>query len=393
MAEIYDIDIVRAILDFKIADSTIFLASFYEQIQDEQEIARYVDTIKELVALQNQEKDKSLYKAMGIVSQSGSNEILNISSRYVSPLEYMCRFDIELEDRDYVLGKIKDAIALLRGKKFDLAMLTTGTIKVFNNPTIVASATKATISDYCYLGLAPSDPTNASNKSAIFTYLDGLFTYTAGTTYNCYIKFGNNLHTLVFNKTANTLTATSLGAIDELLKVSLSFNGIQSQEPYINNGLDRIWLFFSGSATITDSYVMLGNDIIQTTLKASTSGATEYLVEPMEMPSALAINDDTYQTWTTAYQTIDRNLGISNKVSYSFVYDTSSALMNELYKLARYGSSTLVLNDYFTIKEYRWAFGVLIVDTFYGLIGDCQAQNTNGDVMTLSVAFKVGKYA
>jgi hypothetical protein len=53
---IYDIDLLRALFVDKLNDPTIFLASFYEQIQDEEQINRYVDTIKELLALQNREK-------------------------------------------------------------------------------------------------------------------------------------------------------------------------------------------------------------------------------------------------------------------------------------------------------------------------------------------------
>jgi len=112
----YDIDLLRALMVDKLNDNSIFLASFYEQIQDEEQISRYVDTIKELIALQNNEKSESGYKAMGIISQSGSADILNIKQNYIVPLEYQVRLDIEISDRDYVLGKIKQLIVDLKGR-------------------------------------------------------------------------------------------------------------------------------------------------------------------------------------------------------------------------------------------------------------------------------------
>ena len=80
---IYDIDLLRQLFVDKLNYNTIFLASFYEQIQDEQQIERYVETIKELLSLQNREKSVSNYKAMGIIAQSGNAEIINIKQNYI----------------------------------------------------------------------------------------------------------------------------------------------------------------------------------------------------------------------------------------------------------------------------------------------------------------------
>jgi hypothetical protein len=50
--EVYEIDLLRALFVDRLNDPSIFLASFYEQIEDDQSISRYVETIKELIALQ-----------------------------------------------------------------------------------------------------------------------------------------------------------------------------------------------------------------------------------------------------------------------------------------------------------------------------------------------------
>jgi hypothetical protein len=86
-------------------------------------------------------------------------------------------------------------------------------------------------------------------------------------------------------------------------------------------------------------------------------------------------------------------MAIANKVSYSFVFDRSNALFEGLYKYGRYGSgSGTYAQQIFTVTEYRYTFGNLFVDRFYAKLGNVNTQNTNGDVMTISVLFKVGAY-
>jgi hypothetical protein len=173
----------------------------------------------------------------------------------------------------------------------------------------------------------------------------------------------------------------------------LSFNGIQSQEPYINNGVDRVFLFFGGSATIVDSNVTLGNDIITTTIQKGKNTGTIFTVEPTELTGSLDVSDDTFQTWANGYQSIDRNMAIANKVSYSFVFDRNNTFYEELYKYGRYGfGSGSLAQLILTVKEYRYSFGVLTIDKFYAKLGSVNTQNTNGDVMTISILLKVGAY-
>jgi hypothetical protein len=178
----------------------------------------------------------------------------------------------------------------------------------------------------------------------------------------------------------------------------MSFNGIQSQEPYINNGVDRVFLFFGGSATIVDNNVTLGNDIITTTIQKGKDTGTIFAVEPTELTGSLDVSDDTFQTWANGYQSIDRNMAIANKVSYSFVFDRSNTFYEELYKYGRYGAgagspSVVGLAQIeLTVKEYRYSFGVLTIDKFYAKLGSVNTQNTNGDVMTISILLKVGAY-
>ena len=461
---IYDIDLLRALFVDKLNDNTIFLASFYEQLQDEEQINRYVDSIKELLALQNREKSQSNYKAMGIVAQSGNAEIINIKQNYISPLEYQARFDIELTDRDYVLGKLKTLINDLRGRKFDLALRSTGQTVVFEEPSgynDLHSLPIITSKMYIpYTGGNPSTPANFftqlktrvaltqsktnidqtiyfthSNVFYSTTYKHSLWTtaVTNITAYNNTIeKVQATIDTISNTGALNTLltnfldasgrtqrgvlrveatdtgfftyyaislgtetrgTLTNLGSTPTLYKLSLSFDGIQSQEPYINNGVDRVFLFFGGSATIVESKVSLGNDIVLNTIQVGDNEGPIYTVEPTEIPSSLSVSDDTFQTYGNGYRTTDRNLAIGNKMSYSFIYDNTNALYNDLYVYARFGTNaSSYAQQVFTIKEYRHSFGVVVINTFYAKLGDVSTSNTNGDIMTINVNFKVGDY-
>jgi hypothetical protein len=105
------------------------------------------------------------------------------------------------------------------------------------------------------------------------------------------------------------------------------------------------------------------------------------------------VSDDTFQTYANGYRTQDRNLAIGNKMAYSFIYDNTIALYNDLYTYARFGTNaSTYAQQVFTIKEYRYSFGVLTTNTFYAKLGDVATSNTNGDVMTISVNFKIGDY-
>jgi hypothetical protein len=136
----------------------------------------------------------------------------------------------------------------------------------------------------------------------------------------------------------------------------------------------------------------MGNDIVRFTIQEGKDTGTTFVVEPTEIPSSLAVTDDSYQTWTTQYQTIDRNMTIDNKIRYAFVYDRNNTLYNNLYRYARFGGGITNPNTIYTVREYRYAFGVLIVDKFFAKLGEVQFSNTNGDVMMLNATFKVGAY-
>ena len=405
MATLYDIDLLRGLFEYKLNDATIKVKSFYEQIEDAEQLDRFVEEVREMIALQNQEKSVSNFKAHGIIRQQSQAEIINIKTNYISPLEYEMRLDLEPIDRDYVLDKVKTLIDNLRGLKFDVVLLDNGQVKVIESAEIDTSLDKKKLNKtfLFFVPLSSYDPTLSTNNATFSSDISTQFVITPDVVYVLYMIYNNRLYTRTYRKlgfapgTINIGTAQDLGLIKDTYKISLSFNGIQTNEPYINNGADRVNIFFSGSATIVQSKVSLGNDIVLTSIQAGKNTGTLYIVEPTEIPASLSLNDDTFPLYSTGYQSIDRNLSISNKINYSFVYDSSNALYNAMYRYARFGkavgdSTALDPNAIYTIKEYRQSYGVVTIDKIYAKINDIGTSNTNGDVMTITCGFKVGAY-
>jgi hypothetical protein len=315
------------------------------------------------------------------------------------------RLDLEPIDRDYVLDKVKTLIDNLRGLKFDVVLLDNGQVKVIESAEIDTSLDKKKLnkSFLFFVPLSSYDPTLSTNNATFSSDISTQFVITPDVVYVLYMIYNNRLYTRTYRKLGSapgTVTigaAQDLGLIKDTYKISLSFNGIQTNEPYINNGADRVNIFFSGSATIVQSKVSLGNDIVLTSIQAGKNTGTLYIVEPTEIPASLSLNDDTFPLYSTGYQSIDRNLSISNKINYSFVYDSSNALYNAMYRYARFGkavgdSTALDPNAIYTIKEYRQSYGVVTIDKIYAKINDIGTSNTNGDVMTITCGFKVGAY-
>ena len=291
-----------------------------------------------------------------------------------------------------------------KGRKYDLIMVDSGEIVVPNEPQINFTTDKLVLqgADFSFFqqsaGYNPTTATTQWRDDLLARYHDTGGSFTNIVFYFIYL---NSFYKRTISRDGGGIytygVAENLGEVSNTYKLSISFNTIQSQEPYITNGLDRVFLFFGGSVTITDSNVSMGNDIVRFTIQEGKNTGTKFFVEPTEIPASLAVTDDSYQTWTTGYQTVDRNMTIDNKIRYAFVYDRSIGLFNKLYRYARFGKavgdvSAIDPNLVYTIKEYRYSFGVLITDTIYAKLGEVQFSNTNGDVMMLNATFKVGAY-
>ena len=416
MAEAYDIDKIRAILQHLLDDDTIFLTSFYEQIGNPDTLERYGKKIYELINDQN----NADYAARGIVSQNGEADIVNITSNYICPLEYNVRLDVAYnktyiddngdeiteinEDVEYVNEKVVELINNVKGRKFDIITGDEGDLYVCNAPAISSLGQLEVLDDVYMYYSGSNDITDEDDWATIVGELIGSgkvwnLSSTAtseGATYDVYLESDGVLYQVSLALTYSSgyhWAITNVSALEVSFtksKVSLSANNIQKDLPYDFNGTGRMALFFSGQATIVDESIMLGNDKIKTTIESIA-------VEPLEMPSGAKLGDTgNYITDTNYPKATTYNNVLENTLTYSFNVVKTNTLLMALYNMARkqaIASPITSIDKTYTIKEYDYQFGVLTTDEIKAKVDDISISNTNGDVINLKVSFKLGAYS
>ena len=189
----------------------------------------------------------------------------------------------------------------------------------------------------------------------------------------------------------------------EKYKLSMSFDAIRVDEPRTLNGDEYCEITFGGSATLVNANVKLGNDLVKVAIAKNkilaetdiTLNGTKYYVEPLEMPSGNNANTNVNQLMTNYFKQNTHTDSIAISLQYTFVVDESIDLIAQLFDYARYGTynasnSGISPNMIFTITEWFSAWGVVQKKEVLGKIADSiDIENTEGDTLTLSVAFQV----
>lgn len=414
----YDIDYVRAIIQHELNDDTIFLTSFYEQIGNQDALERYAKKIEELIY----DLNKQSYKARGVISQSGSADIVNIVNNYICPLEYGVRLDVaydkqleedstdEDSDIEYVNEKVNQLLLKIKGRKFDVVQGEEGDLYVCKTPTINYTTGQLELNDDVYMVYTgENDITSSGDLYIIANELCGTgkvwikpATQAEETiAYNVYVESDGVLYRAVFTISVAAGSSyhqlSNVVAIEDTFskyKVSLSANNIQRDMPYDFNGTGRLAIYFNGQATIVDENVMLGNDIIKTTIQGGSG--TIYEVEPIEIPSGSKIGDTgNYVVSSTYPLPYTYNTNLENTLSYAFNVVKNNAMILALYNLARSQSIATPITSIdmiYTMVEYDFQYGTLTKRTMKGKLDDIGITNTNGDTLTLKVVFKLGDY-
>ena len=139
----FPIDFVRQILEQTLLEehmkypskyyggvNQVNLFSFYEQLQKEDEVNRYVEIYRDLT---NQQNRTGLIMNGTLVAPENPT-ISNISEALIIPMSFTCAFRVKLADRDNAIDTINHLIEVLKGRKQDIAMLDSG--KLFKVGTI-----------------------------------------------------------------------------------------------------------------------------------------------------------------------------------------------------------------------------------------------------------------
>ena len=121
----FPIDIIRQIVEQTLAEQhylnpskyfggkdQVSLMSFYEQLQKEAEVNRFVNIYNDLVDQQN----RTGLIMNGTILAPENPTITNLYNSLIIPLTFTLYFRVKLEDRDTALETMYNVIDLLKGK-------------------------------------------------------------------------------------------------------------------------------------------------------------------------------------------------------------------------------------------------------------------------------------
>ena len=392
------------------------LMSFYEQLQKDEEVDRYVDIYRDLVDQQN----RTGLIMNGTIIAPENPQIMNINSALIIPLTFTCDFRVALGNRDNAIATI-DTLMKIRGRHCDIAefdngeLLMVGTIanQVLGTPYV-------RVGDF--IGIV--DMANLQTSvGGIFTNLTALGisheTWVVGETYY-FVQSDDldELHKIVY--AYDETNQVNYWAVDESYehngqhfekyKVSISFDTMRIDEPHNLNADEYCTISFGGSATVVNKDVALGNDLTKLGIKkykiladgsTITFTDTYHWLEPLEMPSGLGISGQISQLASHNFIQNKHNDGINPNFEYSFVLDKSETLIKQLWKYARYGIQGTLGNSYsdgvspntlYKIQEIWSYWGEIEIFEFVAKATDnIDIDNTESDSLTLKLTFEMQK--
>ena len=126
-----------------------------------------------------------------------------------------------------------------------------------------------------------------------------------------------------------------------------------------------------------------------------SSSATDYYLEPLEMPSGNNANAQLNQLVSNKFKTNSHTDAIALILQYTFIYDKNVSLLKQLFKYMRYGTQGITVNDIspnmeFDVIEYWSSWGELEEEQVKTkLVENADVENTESDVLTLSVLMQI----
>lgn len=207
----------------------VSISSFYQQLKNQDEVDRFVETFRDL---SNQQNRVGLI-GNGIILAPENPTITNLYSSLIIPMEWTCSMRVRLENRDQMLETINNLIKELKGRKVDIAQL--NCVDENGNPysqpfmvgTIGKNDNAPQLENGNYIG-------EIENASEIYQIFDNLrekgVIVEKNTQYYLYCEHDDQLKVVgAFEEEENIVYATIGGYLDE--------NGF----PHRNIVLDRVF--------------------------------------------------------------------------------------------------------------------------------------------------------
>ena len=421
----FALDFVRAIIDYKLSfnDNTeyfnndnyngIATYSFFEHLASDNAVDRYVKKFQQLTEQQN----RSHLVGFGILSVNNSPTITNLYDAFISPFEFTYTVRCKLSNRDKMLGTLYHLIDELKGRKVDVAQFDTGVLFPVG-----------TITDTLKVGDFIGDLTSTT-IAAKLTSIGNLGITIPTWQENDYLYAEESGKIVRYEYLSSLWVRNDTYFIDELAhnsfekyKVSLSLNDISINQPFTLDSTEYITFQMGGSATLVDSSVRLGNDLVRVyikkykvvvsdntnndvyfdTLATSESKVNNYIeVEPLELPSNANANTFANQLRSNYFLPNSHTDSVGHLLQYSFICDMSNSLIKSWFNYARYHECNLTNasaiqfesitpNIIYKVKEQWSSWGYLEFHEIYGKLSeDIDIENTEADITTINLSFQL----
>lgn len=413
-------------------DDEINIFSFYEQVASQDDVDRYVENYRELTKQQN----RSSLIGNGVIVCPSAPSITNLYSSTIIPMDWSLMVRSTLANRDSLVATFNNLIETLNGRAHDFALLKCNdengkdyyvpfVLPRLGNDkgTSLEQASAPRIKSGMYIG---DFTTQTMTSTVIETKITNLVNsgYVNAIGHLDYLYYISNgvikvaVHTGSATGSQYTLAVEDDGTHPQVIfppqhesctfyKVSMSFEALRGDTPRSLNS-EEVWdLNLSGSATLVNKNVKLGNDLIR--LAITTYGVkgnqdtiystpTKYWLEPLEIGSSMDTNSDPYQLLSKFKPTTHTD-SITPTIQYSFVvneYGFSYALWQySRYGIGFFNQGNLIKNNpspntLYLVDEYYMSFGVSYHQQYYAkIINAIEVNNTESDTLTVSVTFQV----
>ena len=369
----FDIDLVRYVLEKKVNDNRISFFSFYEPLNSLEQVDRYKENLQAIINEQNGLNDNDAFAIL----RASSMEITNLKSNYISSFSVELNVKTYAMYRDRMVKKFKNVIKKeINGRKFDLVVDENGNTYFYEEFSSQSPKENTFIGYNKDFGQFTNEYLYANKdtiKAEFNTYLSGLYGVDDISLWNVYVLINNkNLY-----KLGSVLEY--IGEV-ELYKADFNFTDFECDTPSDFNSDEIINITCTGNCTICDDKVTLGNDLT----KFEVNGIE---CEPIGLNGSYSAGSVTSQLTykENKYMTV-----ISNSITYSFVVDLSNEIVKELYNIAR--QRKVLPNNVYEIKETTYNYGIETTNTFKAKLIKCTYSNNSGDIIVITTDFLVGDY-
>ena len=400
------------------------LTSFYEHLLSNEEIDRYVETVRDL----NDQQNRTGLIANGTILSPSNPTITNLNQVSIIPMDFTINFRCTLANRDLVRASLNNMVSILKGRKVDIAELDNG--KLFLVGTI-ANNSKGTplVRNGDYIGDLPSG-------SNLTNFINGRYATLSASPYNFSFENYNNgfvLDSYFYFKDLDGKLKVAIYKYDEEHEVyiwssqiddyqsyptiifppehnsfekwclSISFDSNRCSEPRTLNAEDYCEISFGGSATVVSASIMLGNQLAKLGIKrykvvksddgnSDTTFDDNYTwLEPLEIPSGNSAETQMSQLMSNKFVNNSHTDSIAITNQYTFVIDESINLLKQFFKYARYGIQTYITpNIIYYVVEMFTKWGDVEYNEFKAkIIESIDIEQTESDTLTITLPMQI----